>query len=160
MRPIPKLKKIVFSLSIFMGLLFLFELISLMSLLVMGRNLHWNYEEALNRTPETVFADYPNPEKLIRIYGSLLDTGSAYHPYFAFRYVPGQNQYDTQKDFHGFFGDVEFPLAKRSSDFIIAILGGSVGLHLSDYILGNKTARRKLVLQAILDTINSRAPQL
>ena len=122
-----------------MGLFFLFELISLMALLVMGRNLHWNYEEALNRTPETVFADYPNPEELVRIYGSLLDTGSVHHPYFAFRYTPGHG------DIHGFSGDVEFPFEKRPSDFIIAILGGSVGEQLSDYIFGNKTARRKLV---------------
>ena len=108
----------------------------------------WNYENALEKLPETIFSEHSVSGQFTHIYRDLF-SGNVPHPYFAFRYEG--SSYDEKQHFgfsidvHGFYGDVKFPFEKKSTDFIVGILGGSVSEQLAGYVFTHQDKREKLI---------------
>ena len=134
-----------------LGLLFInfffLEIFSFFVLVLMGKA-YWNYEDALKKLPKTIFSGQSVSEQFTRIYHDLF-SGNVPHPYFAFRYTG--SSYSEKKNFgldfdvHGFYGDVKFPFEKKSTDFIVGILGGSVAEQLTMYIFERQEVRERLI---------------
>ena len=61
-------------------------------------------------------------EKFYSTYGNALENNKSLHPYFAYHFDPEHKR----SDFHGFEGEVKFPLVQKGQFFIVGILGGSV----------------------------------
>ena len=140
------LRKIYSSLGFIFINLFFLELFAFLVLLFLG-TARWNYADSL-KSSEIIFSRNSESGQLTHIYHQLF-SGGVPHPYFAFRYKGSsygeKTYYDFVLDVHGFYGDVKFPFEKKSTDFVVGIVGGSVSDQLARYIFNRREDREKLI---------------